>query len=587
MKQNKIMLIFVLIFLLCTSVFGGSLASVSTLNIKSDYENIAGNSIVVSWISTPSASDYLELNNALLPDGYTLTEPITIDVKQPKFNQEFEVFNSYQVRKLSYHKNSFFFANWWGVGKDSDTLCTENLNKYISENYPNKKLLEGTTWKGDLASNACHIEYVLIDEQTGWVGELTHTGWEYTQDIVIEKIGTLTLQSNKEQTQLTNSLGKTAVARLLNFGSWFNSELSDNNVYAFHSKTTKEGDWKPVYLSDQFTGYQSNLREIKNYMNDLSTPISDLQRSINILNTISTEIKSSGTPSFWSNGDLSKISRAGNTLSVPIKQDVLTSNIQLVLKGTSVGLIVPIGKPKINFVETGFTITERGAYNLDYEVTNTGNQRASFFLQVFCGEEISSQRITLSNVDPKKIIKDSISISAKDSALSGDVSKTCKLRMTETTTNAFDEKQFLLTIQQKANCVNGEQTAPYITADNKNYVVNILNDKCDVIQSISCPVDGKEFVLKSGSYSCVDKAGSGGNGSGDDGFKLWLFVTTIILSVIGFIISFNFLDVLSKFEISNKPVGKIIQIVISFGIFILIFILVPIIIRGITNLFIF
>jgi hypothetical protein len=585
MKFNRLLPLLLLLLLSMTMAFAGSLVSVSTVDVKSNYENIDGEALVVSWISTPFANDYLTINNAILPDGYTIEREVDVDVGQPEFEQEFKVFNAIPVNKVSYQNERFFYFNIPGAGKSAKELCNEDVDNYVAENHPGKDYLPGTGWIGYVGGGSCSVEFVLVDKQLGWVGELTHTGWDYEQDINVEGLGTLTLESNQKATQLSDSIGTTATARLLNFGSWFNAPLTDNNVFAFHGKTTQEGDWNPIYLNDQYSSYNEVKRQLVNHFNNIKTINTDIRTFVNNHNSIANEISFANSPRSWENAELSGVSRSGNQMSVPINQDVLTSNIQLILKGESIGLVVPVGEPRILSVESDVTLKETESTLIEYQVENAGKERGSFFLQVFCGDEIGSQRLTV-QLNSGERDKGTISLTAKSSELAGDIDKTCKLRMTESTTNKYDEESFDITIEQKANCRAGEQSAPYLSEDEQNNVVNVLNEKCEVVDVITCPVT-QRFIVEKGSYKCVDAPINGGTSGGNKTFNPTILIITAILSLIGFVLVYVPTSALNYVRVNDYPVGLIIRIVLSLVVAGLIFWIVPGMISAVIDKFSF
>lgn len=599
MKKVSALLIVALLLLsgIASVMAQGTLVSGSTVEVKSNYDGFKNFSLVGTWSTTPSLDDQLIITNANLPEPYGLRDEIHIDVMAPKVEQVFRVGNQKALYKPAFAEKRYYYFT---LSQNQDVRmdkCNTELESDLATNYAGRQIYPGTFPIGLVTGLYCDVQFVVKDTHEGWVGEATNHRLNYYQDISLDGVGTLHLERSEAKDQLVDRINGVGRASLLNFGIWTNAQLSDRNVWAYHAKNELGTDkWQPFQDSVGIATYNSAQSLIISKFQEggaLLAPAdkTKVTESIAVMKVEVDRLKGASftIPSSWQGSFDGTPRTAANDIIVTIAKNrpTLVPQIQLVLAGEKFGLFIPTGKPKILSADATISFDETKSGYINYKVQNIGSARGAFLVKAFCNDDRVVSAENELNINKDQVLTGKLQVTAKSTQFAETEDVSCKIRMTETNTQEFVEKDVKISIIVKELCVEGEQTDPVLSGD--NYVVNVLDKTCNIKSSLSCPKVDKEFVKENGLWVCKDKSIFGGTGGGDTSnnddngsFSKTVLIIAIVLALIVGLIVFGFTMGLQKI-----PYGIWIQLVLSIGAAVLIFFAVPLIWGAIVGLFTF
>lgn len=550
-----------IVSLLCiSSVFAGTLVAGSSVAVTSNNPDIGKLTLVGLWSTTPTANDKLIITNADLPKEYGLAKQLVIDVPQPTFEQVFSVDNQKPIYDYELFSSSIYI--------------TDYENKIMNEfktKHPGASILTyraASDWTG-----LTHNAYIIyVSKQQGWVGSTLNKGINYEQKVNLNmpdgSVKSLELIRNAQTDQLVDSISGVALARVAGFSSWTNGLLDTRNTYAYHANVDKTvGNWLPFNDKNQYyTAYVSSLTNLEQWgTKQASATSGSIQNAINSdiaayrVNKNNLISFSTNFPADWSNkGSQSATRTNGNDIIVPLVRTALTANIQLILNGEKFGLFIPTGVPSIVSYDSSVTFSETGSGAVKYTVQNVGQSDGTFTVQLFCPDTKVVGEVDELLIKAGQSTSGNIRVTGKPGSTS-DLSQTCKLTMTESTTKQKVEKNVGVTVQAKANCEVGQESAQYTSG--AVTIVDTYDAKCNVVSSIKCNTATQDVKVNGGVSECVNKPQSNG---GTGTFNTTLFAVSIIVGLVGVMFAYT---PVKEFTFPMGKSGKYILWIVLGGIF--------------------
>lgn len=532
MQLNKVfklsLLLLVVMSIMCASAFAGTLAAGTSLQVTSNNNEISGKyNLVGVWSTTPTAADSIIITNSQLPAPYGLKSQLVIDVPQPSFEQVFSV----QSQKPVYT-----YALWISDNKFFNDIDAKIEAEFQKEN-PNAVVVVSKQSCSSLVTWTCKGYKIYATQQKGWVGQVTNSGIDFEQPIVIDGVGTIMLSTKSAtSSQLSGTIPGVAIARLLGFSSWTNALLSEKNVYAFHAgSSTSVGQWLPFSDNGQYyTSYIATETNLKNVLNvgglttggaiesKFNSVIIAANNQANLLVGASTNY-----PSSWlANSNKAGITSSSNLINVPLKTTVLTANIQLILNGEKFGVFVATGIPKIDSIDSSVKFSETASAMINYVAKNDGQSSGSFQTSLVCPSGKIQGQADQFTLNAGQSVNKQMYVTAKTDA-NKDLSETCVFSLTESTTQTKVSRNVVINVEAKANCAQGQQSDPYVSG--ALTVVDVYDSSCKVIDQVKCTTASQDTKLVNGKYECVAKSGTSGQGATN--FSVPLLIASLLIGL--------------------------------------------------------
>ncbi len=596
MKQYALIMI---LLLLASSVHAGTLVAGSSIAVSSNYPGFDGLSLVGTWSTTPTVNDILTVSPNQLPANYGMPNAIVIKVPEPTYQEVLAVSNQKPLYTAQFQDQVFPTSGLFCPG----TLCLSNdhnvwqaqCDKALQDwlkSKGNLKLYPGTYQIGAVNGLQCRLQFVTEQSQVGWVGDVAPANLYYSQDIIIGTNGTLHLVSNKSVNQLTDSIPHVGRATYLGSNVFASFPLQVQYIHAFQPGSVfNVNGWNPYHDSIGITTFSNSEADMISkfqYGNGLisSTVISTIQNDITLMKQESQRISglSTSVPSEWGGKYQPPITKQANQIVVTLNNDVYTSNIQLVLAGQSFGLYLATGKPQIVSMDSSVSFEETNSGYINYVVKNIGSAQDSFVLHATCDGDVVSDDVYIP-LDAAQQKLGKMRITSKSSTLTTTETSSCVVSFTSQNTKVADTRTVQVIVTVKDLCAVGQQTDPIPSGS--NYVVNTLDVHCAIVSSTTCPADSTHQFQKdsAGVWQCKDVQGSAGGGvqppQDKPTFSTGLFVSSIIVALIGSVLVGFYTRPLRKFT----KFGKWIYIVLIIGVGVGLFFLTPVVVIGIADFF--
>ena len=607
MKQ-QITLMIAMIFLLSIIPFAsaGTLISGNTMEVRSNYPGIDGLTLVGTWSTTPTVNDRVFVNNLVVPEPYSVQGSKYIEFSRPTFEQVFEVRNQRRAYTIQYEDRSFNFA-LIGSGTALDR-CIDKWEEYRETVESNKELMPGfEPVLVNLRSlvGSCRVFWATMTHE-GWYGDVFDDRIFYQQTVSIEGVSqNIVLERSDERDQLVGTIPGVARAALLDFGMYTNARLSDNNVKAFHGRNNLGSDnWKP-FSGSQTNSFEQAVTAVLDHREQVfstrwegsfSSWVTEFERLSGIANNRALSINSASQsiPTQWQGNIANPPRTSGNTIIVEPRRDTFTANIQVAVKGDSFGLFVPTGVCEIVSADQTVQWAEGEEGYLNYRLRNTGTDTGSMRVTATCdGGNIQGfpEQFALS---AGQTVNQRMTLTGQSVNFDPLQSFSCEFSCRESNTGQTDTHSFTAIIERKEICSQGEELAPVIIND--NFVVDVLDSDCNVIQRKTCPVATGQFVRSGNVYSCEERTGIG---SGDrpfdpDGeqtsFNPTVLIIALILGLIAGTLVFVWTAALPKAVPRKSQLRgwlQALRVVLAVVAFVVVMFLVAVIVRGVIAAFSF
>lgn len=587
MRQAIILVVMLILFSVMASA--GTLTSASSVQVNSNYKGFDGLSLLSTWSTTPAASDYIVVNKNTvgIPEPYDATGSITISLPQPTYEQAFKIGDGTQmfVVETGYFAKSFYYPLQLSFTK-ANTKCEQAVYDYLSTT--------GGTLIGNIRATvglgSCYVNVAYQKNQVMWIGDVRSSDLYFNQVVNVGNYGQLHIYKNEAETVLADNLPNVAAITFINFNKFTQAELSATNIYAYHTSGSFGSDaWQPFYDDTFIKQYKSEYNALVDMASPLNPSSYDavaVQDQVNKVNSIvkSLQREVQAYPAVWADRASFNIRSSGNKMIVPILPSALiwTADYQILLSGDTIGLVRPTGEPNIISVDSPISIIETASGDLQYKVQNTGDSTGTFTLEAQCGTKVSSdsQQVSLAAGEVKS---GGLRLTAKSTEATDTEKVSCTFTMTETQTRASVTKDFVVNVQVKQLCVQGEESDPVV--EGADYVVYVLDSQCRIIDTIKCPIATSHFVFQQGRWECVDGTGKpvGKAGSGDTGsFSIALLIVSAIIGLVAAIMTYNLISA----QLKKSKAGKIVIWIVVLGVFAFVsLVAIPWIWHGIARIF--
>jgi len=583
MTRSLIALFFVFVLLLSPFASAGTLISGSSMDVQSNFGGLSGLSLVGTWSTTPTVNDRVIISNLIVPDPYEIKSTAEVTFNQPVFEQVFEVRTQKRLLTATVVDRTF---NYFPALTTSGSLekCIAAWDSYRATTEQNRELFPGfQPVRLALGLGSCRLVWVTT-EQTGTYGKVENDRIFYKQDVVVQGVGTMTLERSATRDSLVATIPGVARVALLNFGQYTSAQLSDNQVYAFQPKSgTGALQWKPFTSVTEIVNYETSVNQLAFLDDQLISGQISYVNFVTQLETARANLNSNGQllvqksftlPSEWQ-GRTSSPPRTqdANLIIVEPRKDTFTANVQFALRGERVGLFIPTGECSIVSAASSVQWLETEQGKLRYTIRNTGTDTASIGLSATCtGSNVNAVPQDISLAAGAQQTGDLL-LTGRSSTLDLTQSFSCTLTCLEKNTQKTATKAFTSVLERKQLCAEGEQTAPKLVGT--AFVVDTLNADCQVKSQTSCDALTKSFVQESGVWTCVDKAATGGIGQGEAPeapreFNFTVFAFAMLLGIVGGAFAFA----KTHFLVSMSRYSTLWRVVIALGVFVAIAFLV-------------
>lgn len=584
MSIKKISVYLILMLVLVSSVFSATITSASDTSVKSNYDGFDGLSMLFSVSSSPSSADSLIIRNDNLPDEYVLEDgEIQVRFLEPEYAQIFQV-NDGQVRLYRYSdvlEETYFFTN-----------TVSSADTKFKEEYAD---IQDSLLARNIGCSlfACTVYWVEVDQSSGYIAPISFTKRSFEQDIELVDINKrLTIKYDGKNTpQLSDSIDNVASVTFTGFTNYLTVDHSANDIIAYDSSSAgaPSNQWvlfeDNTRLFDDYVQLQRSIGQDFDVSSGTILNIDEVNRKIQNINNVVDNIKSksressSSRLSNWDNAKLTDITRSGNEIRVPLNNPTQLVTYQLLLSGDSFSFVKNTGEPSIISPNQGqsINIDENLGGTIEYVVQNRGDAPGSFVLNLQCDNNVVGS-VSSFVLDTQESKQGLIDVNAKSSTFAEVETQSCSLIMQETQTKETDSVGLFIDIETKDKCTIGEKSDPF-KEDNKWKVIQYTSTSCDYDVILECDVTTQTVNFGSnGIPVCTNN--ETGDTVDDQSFNP---IILIITSIVSLALAIYVYIILQPLDING--VTQTIRWIITILIFVGIFIIIPLLIQTIVNMF--